>query len=88
MNIATQERTKIESTNANYQKVRQFFNEVNVMKESEIYSNLETLWKLNNVLFLIGQVQVFLHSVLENNKSEKFTSITSELNNAYKMTIS
>jgi len=88
MNIATQERTKIESTNVNYQKVRKFFNEVNVMKESEIYSNVETLWKLNNVLFLIGQVQIFLNSVLENNKSEKFTSIASELNNAYKMTIS
>lgn len=87
MNITTLKRTRTESTNKNYQKVRQFFNSANVMKESEIYSNIETLWQIKNVLFLMRQVEIFLYSVLENNKSDKFASIVSELDNAYRMTI-
>lgn len=85
--IATAKKSKIESIDKNYQKAREFFNEIGRIKATELSSNIETLWGINNCYFFLSEVRLFLHSVLENNKSEKFIGITSELNNAFKMTI-
>lgn len=87
VSIATSESSKIESINKNYQKARQFFERINLMKESEVFSNIDTLWQIKHAWFFLSQVRLFLYSVLEKNKSEKFNSIKSELDNAFKMTI-
>ena len=87
VDLATGERSKIESENKNYEKARQFFCKVGLMKKTETFSNIETLWQIKHSWFFLSQVRLFLYSVLENNKSEKFVSIKSELDNAFKMTI-
>lgn len=85
--IGTTESTQIESLNKNYERVRKYFHKVKIMKESENFSNVETLWKIQHAWFFMSQVKLFLYSILENNKSDKFASIKSELENAFKMTI-
>jgi len=86
--ISTSKGSKIESLHKNYQEVRLFFQKIGLMKETEIFSNVETLWQIKHAWFFLSQVQLFLYSLLENNVSEKFVSMKSELDNAFKMTIS
>lgn len=78
---------KINSVDKNYQEARQYFQRMRLIDENDKLSNIESLWQIRNVLFLFTQIEIFLNSLLENNKSEKFDSIKSELNNAFKMTI-
>jgi len=78
---------KMNSLDYNYQEARQYFQKMRLIAENDKFSNVESLWQIRNVLFLFTQIEIFLNSLLENSKSEKFDSIKSELNNAFKMTI-
>ena len=85
--IDGKETSKIESQNKNYEKVRKFFIAQKLMKESEMFSNVETLWQIAHAQFFMGYVRLFMYEVLENNKSDKFEGMRSELDNAFNMTI-
>ncbi len=78
---------KTESIDYNYREARQYFEKIGLLKKNEKMSNSEMLWNIRNVVFLMSQVQVFLYSLLQNNKSDKFKSILSELENAFKMSL-
>jgi hypothetical protein len=85
--IDTPQSQRIRSADKNYQKARQYFEKTGLLKEDDRLSNVEMLWQIKHAQFLLYQVESFLYSLLENNKSEKFNSIASELNNAFKMSI-
>lgn len=82
----TPELQEISSVDKDYQKAREFFKKLGLLKEDRP-SNVEKVWQISHVHFLLTQVESFFYSVIEKNKSKKFDAILSELNNAFKMTL-
>jgi hypothetical protein len=85
--IATQLKTKIESTDKNYEKVRRYLINQNLIADEEIPSNAKTLWTLSVALFFYDEVKRFLISIITHNESTRKAAIQAEfetiVNNGY-----
>lgn len=74
--------TLIESENANYEYVRQYLIEKELLQPSSQFSNVNSLWQVNNAQFLLSEVKFFIQSMLDANESPCKAGIVSEWNNA------
>ncbi|HTA28072.1 MAG TPA: hypothetical protein VK809_09805, partial [Bacteroidia bacterium] len=77
------EKTVLESVNKNYQIVRRYLIDKGLLLETDISSNVETLWKLNVAAFLFHEAEKFLFAVVKENESNRKLGIVTELNMAF-----
>ena len=78
----SEEWIQVTSINEKYQKARNFFISKGLMPDLKTHSSAELLWKIEIVVFLFSQVQIFLTKIISENNSPKFIGIESELKNA------
>jgi hypothetical protein len=76
--IVTGNKSKIESADNNYQKVRSYLIENKVIQETEVSSNVKVLWTLNIARHFWIETQIFLAAIAKENESSKKQGILAE----------
>lgn len=79
------EKSILVSVNEKYQKIREYLIEKNILKETDISSNIEVLWKLQTSALLFFEVTKFLFALIKENESDRKGGILAELNTAYQI---
>lgn len=75
---STNHKSKLSSTNKEYEKIRTYFIRQGVMKNADTPGNVNQLWNYTNIQFLWHEIRKFIEEVLQHNESKHNKPILSE----------